>query len=201
MKHFRVLEQNVGAVEASFLLSLSLSLAENPQPLLLAGTLHPLPSTTLHPQPSTLDHQPSTHNPQHSTLNPQPSGCQALQGAGAERGGGRGHPRHPPGPLRSPGPPPSQLAALYDDVKSCPTINFTDSITQPFHGSSPSPWQQRSPSLSRGRCRPLQRARHCPGFSHGRGGGRGHPRHPPRPVRSAGPLPREFATFLLSQRL
>ena len=27
---------------------------------------------------------------------------------------------------------------LHDEVKSCRPINFTDSMTQPFHGSSPS---------------------------------------------------------------
>ena len=28
-------------------------------------------------------------------------------------------------------------------------VYFTDSMTKPFHNSSPAPWQQRSPSLSR----------------------------------------------------
>ena len=36
-------------------------------------------------------------------------------------------------------------------------INFIDSQTQPFHEVSPTPWQQRSPLLSRGRCPPLIR--------------------------------------------
>ena len=40
---------------------------------------------------------------------------------------------------------------LYDEVKSYRPVNFTDSKTQPFHASSPSPWQQISPLLSRGR--------------------------------------------------
>ena len=46
---------------------------------------------------------------------------------------------------------------LYDGVKSCRSVNFTDSMTQPFHGSSASPWQQRSSSLGRGRRPPLRR--------------------------------------------
>ena len=44
-----------------------------------------------------------------------------------------------------------------DEFKSCPPVNFTDSKTQPFHESSPSPWQQRPPSLSRGRRPPRRR--------------------------------------------
>ena len=43
---------------------------------------------------------------------------------------------------------------LYNEVKSCRPVSFTGSKTQPYHESSSSPWQQRPPSLSRGR-RPL----------------------------------------------
>ena len=45
---------------------------------------------------------------------------------------------------------PRPLEYLCDEVRSCCPVNFTDSKTQPFHESSPSPWQQRSPSLSKG---------------------------------------------------
>ena len=51
----------------------------------------------------------------------------------------------------------SGVVIVISEVKSCRPVNFTDSKNQTFHESSPSPWQQRSPSLSTGRRLPLQR--------------------------------------------
>jgi len=51
-----------------------------------------------------------------------------------------------------------------DEVKRYRPVNFTDSKTQPFHERSPSPWQQRAPSLIIGAL-PYEGAGHCPGFS------------------------------------
>ena len=52
-----------------------------------------------------------------------------------------------------------RLSALlfYNEVKSCRPVNLADSMTQPFHESSPCPWQQRSPLLSTGQRPPIRR--------------------------------------------
>ena len=47
---------------------------------------------------------------------------------------------------------------VYSKVNSCRPVHFTDPKTRPLHESSPSPWQQRSPSLSRGRRPPLNKS-------------------------------------------
>ena len=52
---------------------------------------------------------------------------------------------------------PRCLTCFHDEVQSCRPVNFIESQTHPFHQSSPSPWQQRSPSISRGRRLPLRR--------------------------------------------
>ena len=52
---------------------------------------------------------------------------------------------------------PHRLEPYDEKVKRCRPVNFTDSTTQPIHESSLSPWQQRPPSLRRGRRPPLQR--------------------------------------------
>ena len=46
---------------------------------------------------------------------------------------------------------------FHVEVKICRLVNFSHATNQPFHESSFSPWQQRSPSFGRGRRRPLQR--------------------------------------------
>jgi len=51
-----------------------------------------------------------------------------------------------------------------DEVKTYRTINFSDSKSPPFHQNSPSPWQQRSPLLGRGRHPPLRRREALPGL-------------------------------------
>ena len=47
--------------------------------------------------------------------------------------------------------------------QNCRPVNITDSKTQPFHKSSPSPWQRSA----EGGALPYEGARPCPGFSPG----------------------------------
>ena len=56
----------------------------------------------------------------------------------------------------------------YDEIKSCHPVNFPNPRTQPFHGSSPSPWKQRSLGLAEGGVLPYEGARHCHSLLPGR---------------------------------
>ena len=54
-----------------------------------------------------------------------------------------------------------RLVAVYDEVKSCRPVNFTDSVSRelPPRGS------REPPRLAEGGALPYEGARHCPGFS------------------------------------